>query len=213
MTFLCGRHGWVAALLALGVGCGGAIPKTRYYVLQLPAPAPQPREPGPHTAAMMPFRVPDHLEQDRIQYRPSGVEVDFYEYHRWAERPGPALTAALLDRLRAQRLFSGVTLFDGRTKPDYLIRPRLEQLEELDSGNGVTVRVEMAAEAVDLKTNRTVWTGAATHSAPVSVGEVKAVVEELSRGVDACLSQITASLEGFLRALPPAPAPASPGSR
>lgn len=203
----------LAGLLAGAAGCGGSIPKTHYYVIHLPAAAPQPREPAPYTVAVMPFRAPDQLEQDRILFRPSPVEVDFYEYHRWAERPVSTLTTALVDRLRAQRLFSGVSRFDGRTQADYLVRGRLERLEEVDATGSVTVQVELAADVVETKTSRTVWSGSALHTGPVTEGEVKAVVAEISRGVDACLAQIMAGLEGFAKALPPAPAPASAGFR
>ena len=204
----------VAAALAMAAGgCGGAIPKTHYYVLDLPsAPggaSPQQREPAPYTLAVIPLRAPEQLEQDRIVYRASPVEVDYYEYHRWATRPASFLTAALADRLRAHRLFSSVLVFDGRTKAEYLLRGSLERLEEVDSPGSVTVRVEMAAEVIEVKTNRSAWSGSCSQGGAVKAGEVKAVVEEMSRGVDACLAQITAGLEGFAKSLPPAPAPAS----
>ena len=205
---------WLAMGLIVMAGCGGGkIPRTHYYLLDVPAPAPRPRDPAPYSLAVMPFKVPDQLEQDRIVYRPSGVELDFYEYHRWAQRPGPTLTAALASRLRSQNLFSGVSIYDGHTKTDYVLRPRLERLEEVDSSSSVTVRVELGAEMIETKTNRTVWSGSGTHSGPVTAGEVRAVVEEMSRGVDACLGQITAGVDGFAKALPPAPVPASAGSR
>ena len=200
-------------VMLVAAGCGGTIPKTHYYVLALPAPAPQVREPAPYTAAVMAFRAPDQLDQDRILFRPSAVEVDFYEYHRWAERPAATLTTAFVDRLRAQRLFANVSVFDGKGKPDYLIRGRLDRLEEVDYPEGVTVRVELSAEAVDGKTLKTVWTAEASHSGAVTQAEVKAVVAEISRGVDACLQQLTTSLDGFVRSLPPGPVPASSASR
>jgi ABC-type uncharacterized transport system auxiliary subunit len=178
-------------------------------VLALPAPAPQAAQPSPYAAAVMTFRAPDPLEQDRIVFRPSPVEIDYYEYHRWAERPAAALTTALLQRLRARRLFSSVSLYEGKGRPDYLIRGRVERLEEVDSPEGVSVRVELSAEAVEGKTLKMVWNGSASHSGAVTHGEVKAVVAEISRGVDACLTQIVAGLEGFVRALPASPVPAS----
>ena len=207
------RRFCLAMGLAVLAACGGKIPRTHYYLLDVPAPAPRPRDPASYTLAVLPFKVPDQLEQDRIVYRPSAVELDFYEYHRWAQRPGPTLTAALASRLRSQNLFSGVSIYDGHSKADYLLRPRLERLEEVDASGSVTARVELAAEIVDAKTNRAVWSGSAAHSAPVTAGEVRAVVEEMSRGVDSCLGQIIAGVEGFAKALPPAPAPASAGSR
>lgn len=200
------------ALLILASGCGGPIPKTHYYVIDLPSVAPRPREPVPYTVVVSPFRAPDQLEQDHILYRPSPQELDFYEYHRWAERPNSMLTAALVARLRAQRLFADVFEFDGRAKADYLVRGRVERLEEVDSPNGVTARVDLAVDVVEMKSNRAVWSSAASHSNPVSGHEVRDVVTEMSRSVDACLGQITAGLEQFAKSLPPAPARASAGS-
>ncbi|MBI3666867.1 MAG: membrane integrity-associated transporter subunit PqiC [Acidobacteria bacterium] len=205
---------WFAAGLILGAaGCGGSIPKTHYYVLDFPAAAPQPRDPAPYTAAVMPFRAPGQLEQDRILYRPTPQEVGFYEYHRWADRPSSMLTSALVNRLRAQGVFRAVSLFDGRTKPDYLIRGRVERLDEVDSSGGVSVRVELLAELVEGKTGRTVWSGAGSHTGALTAGEVSAVVAEMGRGAEACLAEITAGLENFVKALPAPPAPASAVSR
>jgi cholesterol transport system auxiliary component len=203
----------VLALAALAAGCGGAIPKTNYYVIELPAVAPQPSQPAPYSLAVMPFRAPEQLEQDRIVYRPSPQEVGFYDYHRWAARPAPVVTSALVDRLRAQRLFEGVSLFDGRTKADYLVRGRVDRLEEVDSGGSVSVRVELSAEVVEAKTNRTVWSGAGAHNGPVNESDVKAVVAEMGRGIDAALRQIALGIEALAKSLPPRPAPASAASR
>ncbi len=196
----------------LSAGCGGAIPRMHYYVLDIPAPAPQRRTPAAYTVTITPFRAPDQLEQDRIVYRPSPVEVDFYNYHRWAQRPASVLTHALAERLRSQNLFANVFIFDGRTKADYMIRPRLERLDEVDSPGNVGVRVEMSADVVELKTSRSVWSGSASHNGRVEQGEVKAVVAEMSRGVEDCLAQLAAGLENFAKSLPPAPAPSSSAS-
>ncbi|HZS51388.1 MAG TPA: PqiC family protein [Bryobacterales bacterium] len=198
-----------SGLMVLAAACGGSIPKTHYYVLNLPPPAPRAGDPSPYTAVVMPVRAPEQLEQDRIVYSPSPVEIEFYEYHRWAQRPAETLTNAIAERLRAARLFSNVIVFDGRTKGDYLIRSRLNRLEEVDSENGVAVTVELAADAVEAKNNRVVWTSSASHTGPVTSGDVRAVVTEMSRGVDACLGKITADLENLRKAFPPPPAPAS----
>jgi ABC-type uncharacterized transport system auxiliary subunit len=204
----------LAAVLALAAGCGGAIPRTHYYILDLPAAAARPQpDPAPYSVAIMPVRAPEQLEQDRIVYRPSSVELDFYEYHRWAQHPADTVTAALVDRLRSRSIFASVALFDGKAKADYMLRSRLEKLEEVDSPEAVSVRVQLAADLLDTKTNRTVWNGAASHRGQVTTGEVAAVVEEMSRGVNDCLDQLISSLEKFAKSLPGAPAPASAASR
>jgi ABC-type uncharacterized transport system auxiliary subunit len=194
----------LAVVAALGAGCGGAIPKTHYYLLDLTPAAPRPRQPAPYTVAVMPFQVPDHLEQDRIVFRPSPLEIDFYEYHRWAHRPASLLTSALVDRLRSQNVFAGVLQFDGRTRTDFRIRARLERFEEVDSPEGVTARVQLSAEVTDLKNQRIAWTGSADHAEPVTQGEVRAVVAALSRAAEACVAEISQGIEGFAAGLPAA---------
>ena len=207
---------WVALLALAAAGCGGgAIPKMHYYVLDLP-PSPratqQPPD-APYTLAVLPLRAPDQLEQDRIVYRASGVEVDFYDYHRWARRPPELVTSVLIDRLRARNVFANIFLFDGRTKTDYLLRGSLEHLEEVDSPGSVSVRADLSAELIDVKANRPVWTKGCSQTGPVSSGEVKAVVEAMTRAMNACVDDLTGSLETFAKSLPPAPAPASAASR
>ena len=204
-------------LLALGAvlatGCGGALPKMHYYMLNLPAaPAPAPASGAPYAVAVMPFRVPDYLQQDRLAFRPSAVEVDFYEYHRWAQRPAAMLTEALVQRLRSRGVFSTVLVFDGRTRTDYLLRGRLNRLEEIDENGSVSVLVELSADMLDLKANRTVWSGAAAQSGTVSQGEVSDVVTALGQAAGASLDQITTGLEGFAKGLPPASGAAGGGT-
>lgn len=209
------RWGPLAGLLLVLAGCGGAIPKTHYYVLSLP-PSPNAngagmaaRPAGSRSLAVLPLRAPEQLEQDRIVYRPSPVELDYYDYHRWAQRPTSVLTEALVERLRASHAFSAVFLFDGRAKPDYLLRTSLERLDEIDSPGNVTARADISAEIVELKTGQIAWTGSCSQSGPVGASEVKSVVEGMSRVADDCLKQITASIETFAKSLPPAPASTS----
>jgi len=209
---------WTGIILTIGLtaGCGGGIPKTHYYVLDLPAPAPAastPSSSSPFTAMVLPFRAPEPLDQDRIVYSSSAVELNFYDYHRWAERPTILLTSALADHLRASHLFSSVSIFDGRTNADYMIRGRLQRLQEVDAEGGVTVRVQMAADALDARTNRVVWSAEASHSAQVHTPDVSAVVAEMSRGAEVCLGKITSDLENLRKAFPPAPVPSSAASR
>ena len=206
------------AALVIMAGCGGAIPKTHYYVLDLPSPAPAASRaaddpPSSYTAVVLPFRAPEPLDQDRIVYSSSPVELSYYQYHRWAELPSPLLTSALAGRVRNLGLFASVSMFDGRTKGDYLIRPHLERLQEIDREGGVTVQVQMSVDAVEAKTNHVVWRSEASHSGAVTAGEVGAVVTEMSRGAEACLEKITGDLRNLQKVFPPAPAPASAASR
>jgi ABC-type uncharacterized transport system auxiliary subunit len=186
------------ALVALAA-CGGKIPPTNYYVLDLPAPETKPANTLPYTAVVMPFRGSEMLVQDRIVYRESPSRVGFYEYHRWAEDPRTTLLGSLLSQLRAAGAFDRVVPFEGRTSVDYIIRGRLEQLEEVDYGEGVSVKVKISAQLVDATTNRPVWSGTSEAAGRVATAEVSAVVEQMSSAMRSAVSKIVDGINTHLR--------------
>ena len=200
-------------LLALGTGCGGKIPPTFYYQLHLPEPA-QPQAPArPETAVVRQFNASEMLTQDRIVYRPSPEEVGFYEYHRWAEDPRTTVTNSFVSHLRRRGTFSKVVGYDGRTQSDYLVRGRIERLEEVDYGGGVTVHVKLTADLVKLGSREAVWQGTSESSETVSVGEVRNVVSQMSRAVQASIEKLASDLDAFVRSGSLAHAESTAGTR
>lgn len=189
-----------AALLLMALSCGGGkIPPTHYYALDLPpAPKPQVSASG-KTLVVASVTAADPLTQDRIVYRPTRQEVGFYEYHRWASDPREAIRAALIDQLRAGGLFQTVAPFDGRTKGDFLLRSRIDRLEEVDFEDGVKVYAAISAQLLDVSTDRVVWTGRGEASEPVNSADVRQVVAAMSKATDAGLKQLAASLADYLR--------------
>lgn len=195
----------IAALILLGCG-GGKLPPTHYYALSLP-PAPVPAaESLPHTVAVMPIRTSNMFTQDRIVYRPTPEEVGYYEYHRWAEDPRESVQAALVEKMRASGAFQSVARFDGRTRSDYVLRARIDRLEEVDFEGGVKVYAGISAELLDAATLRVVWEGSASSNASVTESNMQAVVRQLSAVADKSLDELTASLAASLKnGLPAAP--------
>ncbi|MDA1314008.1 MAG: ABC-type transport auxiliary lipoprotein family protein [Acidobacteria bacterium] len=195
-----------AALATLGTvligfsgGCGGKVPLTHYYKLDLP-PAPEStRAEGGGTAIVMPFRGSKMLTQDKIIYRPSRQEVGFYEYHRWAEDPRTTLAQSLLDHLRQKKTFSRAVPFDSRTVTDYVIRGQIEQLEEVDSPDGVSIALRISAELVDVGTRQPLWHGSHEETRKVEVGDVKAIVSKMSEAAGSGVAKLAAEIDAFVR--------------
>jgi len=201
-----GRAGSAAARLAafalaliVLANCGGKIPPTNYYVLDLPAPQAKPADTLPYTAVVMPFRASEMLVQDRIVYRESPSRVGFYEYHRWAEDPRTTILRSLLSQLRASGTFSSIVPFEGRTRVDYVIRGRLEQLEEIDYGGSVSVQVKISAQLLDAATNRPVWDNTSQATGSVATAEVAAVVEQMSTAMRSAVGQLAEGINTHLR--------------
>ena len=190
--FTCGA--WVFALVM--AGCGGKILYPHYYTLDLP-PAPKstatdPRLPA--TLAVRPFGTPAYLRQGRIVYRQAPAEIAFYEYHRWAAEPASMVTSCMIEALRSSRLFSFVKPYDGQGQQDYLMSGRIEQLEEIDSAEGVRVVARLSAELLDLRTGAMVWAGEAGEASKVETRNVNSVVQEMSHAVQKSIDKLVASL-------------------
>ncbi len=190
----------VGALFALS-GCGGGkIPTTRYYTLNLAAPAPAP-ERLEFSGVVMPFRAAGIIDRDRIVYRESREEVGFYEYHKWAENPRTEIADSLMKQLLARGSFASLTLFDGRAKGDYILRGSIERLEEIDYDPPVFTEVEIFLELVDSESAKVVWSAVAAKKEPITSSDVRAVVSGLSRAADQGISDLAGKLDSYLRSI------------
>jgi len=190
--FTCGAG--ICALLT--AACGGKILYPHYYTLDLP-PAPRSTATDPRlraTVAVRPFQTPAYLRQGRIVYRQSAAEIGFYEYHRWAADPAAMVTSGIIDSLRSSHLFSFVKPYDGQGQQDYLMSGRIEQLEEIDSAEGVRVAARLSAELLDLRTGAMVWTGEAVETSEVETRNVNAVVVEMSHAMQKSIDRLVGSL-------------------
>ena len=184
-----------AALLLLSLGGCGKVPPSHYYTLESSLPAP----PAPAVTtgveiAVTRFRANQGLSQDRLMYRPGPYRVDFYEYHRWVDTPPDLVTQNLVSHLRRSGMFRSVTGTRGASRADYLLRGRVEHLEEVDSAGSVSARVGLSVELVEVKTRTRVWAGEGSHEAPVGERSVEGVVRALNECLRESLDQIVAGL-------------------
>jgi ABC-type uncharacterized transport system auxiliary subunit len=150
--------------------------------------------------AVRQFETPPYLRQGRIVYRQAPQEVGFYDYRRWAADPAETVTAAVIDSLRAARLFSFVKRYDGQNQQDYLLLGRIDRLEEIDYGGGVRVAAKLSVEVVNLRASTTLWTGDAEETQPVDTRNVNSVVAAMSQAVQKSINRIVASLDQQLAA-------------
>jgi ABC-type uncharacterized transport system auxiliary subunit len=193
------RAFWIFMCLALLPGCGGSGPKTRYYKLDVP-PAPAPAGPSaPASLRIEPFRTATLLRQDKIVYRPSAVEVGFYDYHRWAEPPNDTVTRALADKLSKRQVFQSVEISDGRKKADYVLTGSIDRLQEVDYEGAVRVQVSISAELNDPVLEQKIWSGSASSEQVVARGDVQAVVAAMSRATQESIGRLVTDIAKFVQ--------------
>jgi uncharacterized lipoprotein YmbA len=183
-----------AVLLA---GCG-EIRYPTYYALNIVPPSRPAADDVRRsvTVAVRRFDTSDYIRQGRIVYRETPEEIGFYDYHRWAADPGTAITTAMIDALRASRVFSLVVPYDGRREQqECVLSGRLERLDEVDYGGGVRVEARILAELVNQRTGETLWTGDASETSKIDTRTVGSVVDAMSHAVATSIERLVESME------------------
>src|SRR5262245_19783725 len=188
----------VSVVIGLLVGCGSVSgPATKYYKLDIP-PAPTPAgQSVPVSLRIEPFRTSSLLRQDRIVYRPSPVEVGFYEYHRWAEPPSDTVTKAIADQLMKRRVFQSVEISDSGEKAVYVLSGTIDRLQEVDYMGAVRVQVSISAELEDPVRRQKVWSSAASSECVVAKRDVQAVVAAMGQASQQSIGRLVTDVAKF----------------
>ena len=194
------RTYWVVLIAGLLGGCGSVRgPATKYYKLEIPS-APSPAGPSaPASLRIEPFRTADMLRQDRIVYRPSAVEVGFYEYHRWAEPPKDTVTKALADQLTKRRVFQSIEVSDGGEKADFVLRGSIDRLQEVDYAGTVRAQVSISAELEDPARQQVIWSGTESAERAVAKSDVQAVVAAMGQASEQSISRLMSDVAKFVQ--------------
>ena len=207
-------------------GCGSVrYPAT--YVLNLPAPVPQPAPSNGalESVAIREFQCPEYLCEGRVVYRSSTEEVGFYEYHRWAVNPRAAITQYVVEGLRAESLFKSVAIHERGPEAAYVLSGNIDRLEEVDQGRDVRVVCAISAQLLDRRARSVVWSHTASETVQVEKRDVRGVVSSLSAAARTAADRLVKSMTEELPAAtardfapsipphrPPAPSPEIHGS-
>jgi len=142
------------------------------------------------------------LRQDRIVYRPSPVEVGFYEYHRWAEPPKDTVTRALADQLKGKRVFESVEISEGEERADYVLRGSIDRLQEVDYMGAVRVQVSISAELEDPVRQQIIWSSTASSERVIAKSDVDGVVAAMGQASQQSIVQLTTDVAKFVQRHP-----------
>ena len=189
------------------VGCGAARP-AKYYQLTVPkeTAADPPGDPLPVTIIMGPIMSSHLYREDHIVYSSSREDMGTYEYQRWAEPPTEMIQEVLFRALRSSGHYRAVYAQRSSIRGDYLLHGRLYDFKEV-TGSSMVGRLSLDLELRETKTGTTVWTHLYNHDEPVSGKDVSAVVAALNRNVQRATNELTASLNQYFSAHPPASSP------
>jgi ABC-type uncharacterized transport system auxiliary subunit len=192
----------VALAVVTLAGCGAARP-SKYYQLEVPAAPPVAGGHDAYPVGLLVGRLtaPHLFREDRIVYRTGPGQMGTYDYHRWAEPPTEMIEAALLRMLRASGRYRTVQLLQSNARGDYIVRGRLQDLEEL-SGKSLGARVTFVVELYEIQSGTTVWSELYSHDEPVNGKTVADVVDALNRNVQHGLEQAVGGINQYLATHP-----------
>jgi ABC-type uncharacterized transport system auxiliary subunit len=200
--------GLVILLAGFSAACGASRPY-KYYILDVPAPAPSSQAPlYPINLLVGRVSAPLLYRDSRLVYGSGQVQLGTYEYERWAEMPAEMLEDDLVAALRATGQYKSVAKVSSNARGDYILRSRLLSLYGVDRPDMVA-RFSMEVELFDPRSASVVWNNRYSHDEPVQGKSVANVVEAMDRNVQAAMSQFTAGLAQYFAAHPPPVAPSS----
>jgi ABC-type uncharacterized transport system auxiliary subunit len=182
-------------LLAAGIsfGCGASRPM-KYYTLDVPLAPLETVSPQFPVSLLVARVASSHLyRDDRVVFGVSSVELGTYEYQRWAEPPVDMIQDDLISSLRSSKQFRSVSAVASNLRGDYLIRARLDSLDEVDKPQ-LAGRFALQLDLYDPKTGAVVWSDSYSHDEPVSGKKVEDVVLALDQNVKAGLDQLSSNL-------------------
>ncbi len=126
---------YISVIIAmLVIGCG-SMPHTYYYRIDYAPEGVENPEPGyPVTVGIQQFTTDVLYESDKIVFRDSPYEAQFYHYRRWIAPPKKIVTEKVVDQFEVSGLFRKVVKIPSTTKVDYILRGNIEAFEEWDDG-------------------------------------------------------------------------------
>jgi ABC-type uncharacterized transport system auxiliary subunit len=186
----------VALAVAALSSCLGGRP-IKYFTISFPPAPPPAASVYPVALLVGHISAPEILEDQPIVYRSGRNEIGAYEYHLWAEPPAQMVKTVLIRRLRASGRYQSVTQLGGSTQGNFVLRGRLYDFEEVDSGGAITARVTMEFELIDHMTHKSVWNHFYSRTEPVQGKQISDVVAALDHNLEQGLSEVESGLDSY----------------
>ncbi len=185
-------------LVALALGCA-SVPDFTYFTM---AYSLLPHRDKQQTIAES-LRVDDlditpAYDKDKIVYRFSPYQFQYYNYMLWAVKPNKMVTGLVVRHLEHSGLFKAVSRDYGDTRPQYEMSGVLESIEELDSGNEWFAHIAFTLRMTRFRSDTVIWSYRVDKKKRVYNKEPVYVVKALSELMEEGMNQVVEDLRGFL---------------
>ncbi len=149
---------WCVCLIWMN-GCVD-IPLTHYYTFppDIENPAERTSPKYSYVIGIETYEASAPYQQDRIVFRTSAYEVNFYEYHRWLRPPAELVSEQVQKLFMASGLFERVHAYAFEAYADYIIRGKILMFDQWhNEDNTSTVRVGILYQLIAPEEERIIW--------------------------------------------------------
>ncbi len=198
---------FLLALLTSLVFCGCSLTQSKqevqYYALSLSPHSPAPSGPAPVKASLVvrPFTAQPPYNRDRMVYRSSPYEFDFYHYHRWVTKPADMLTTLTRQTLQQSGLFTTVyPTPDARA--DLRLGGVVRQYEEVDQAQSWQAVLSIEVWLSRSQESAPFWFQSYSATRLAAKRNPAAVAEAMSQNLQDVLARLTNDLAKVLATHP-----------
>lgn len=189
---------WVIVLGLLLSGClglGKETPGVVNYVLEdLAAPAQKTAPADPRSLLVLDTTASGFYDNEYLVYSRAQGTRGQYQYARWTERPGKRFSDLLQKRLAAQSGFASVAVAGGQVRGDLVLDTELSEFyHEADTSPG-SVRVQLRAELIDLKTRKLIGRQWFERRVPIASYDAAGAVKGFNQATTGVLDDVVAWL-------------------
>lgn len=174
-------------------GCG-SVPPTYYYKIDYEPASLQNSSVIPITIGVSQFGADVTYEGDKIVYRESPYEVQFYHYRRWIAQPKKIVTEQVYQQYREADRFQRVVRIPSTFKIDYILKGRITAFEEWDEGQAWYGSVTIEFQLYDPNSNEIVWENFISEKTPATKKEPAEVVQAISESLNKVVAKSIAEI-------------------
>jgi uncharacterized lipoprotein YmbA len=180
------------SLLWSGCSLSSPRPEVHHYTLTLHAPETT-SDKGKASLVVRAFSAHDPYNQERLVYRTSPYQLDFYNYHRWASSPTEQVTDLTRRYLRGTAIFAKVYP-STEGSADFTLNGRILQFEEIDHDQTWEAALSIDFWLTRAEQRTPLWFQTYSASRQTEKRNPAAVAEALSRNLETLLGQLAADL-------------------
>lgn len=184
----------LAAAMAALAGCASpAPPKDHFYRLEpVASVAALPQSVLPGVLEVNRLDVDGVLSERAIAYQSQSGALGRHPYDLWSDAPATALQQSLADTLRSAHVADQVVTPDLRVPPDWSVRGRLSQFEQVPATGMVRIKLQLAV--MSARDGTLVLQKTYADERPVAGAGTAAAVAAFNQGCASLLAQFASDL-------------------